>query len=84
MHHEENELEKQLFSGVTDSEDCNNATGVVEDSGMKPAWNDDDDKAEQIELATNSRRRKLRKREDDDIVAGNEYQKRLKEQYVIE
>ena len=56
-------------------------TGRTTD-GDAPAWYDSDDERLSISLAGHSRLRKLRETEADDVVSGEEYSRRLRQQYL--
>ncbi|KAI8381519.1 WD40-repeat-containing domain protein [Radiomyces spectabilis] len=47
-----------------------------------PAWTDDDDGRLQISLQGAQRLKKLRKSEEEDIVSGQEYERRLRQQFA--
>lgn len=50
-------------------------------NGYAPAWIDSDDERITVSLASDNRLRKLRLAEDEDWINGNEYCKRLRQQF---
>ncbi|KAH7906953.1 WD40-repeat-containing domain protein [Hygrophoropsis aurantiaca] len=50
-------------------------------SRKAPAWTDPDDSTVQVSLASNNRLRKLRDAPSEDVVAGREYERRLRRQF---
>jgi len=50
--------------------------------GEAPAWNDPDDAELEVDLTARNRTKKLRRHDDETVVAGADYEQRLREQFV--